>query len=281
MAENLHKILIVDDEEHIRESGGRVLRRRLKADISTVSDGLDAIKMIQTINYSLVLLDLNIPGCNGWTVLSEVRRLNKEVKILIITGFLDLTEEHQLIVKRETSGLLHKDGNIQTLVKKIAEILGEDIVLDSINLKPDNLKGRPEAREIVHALNGVVGSVRISCDEYFYLKEHGQFNNLPIEKSALFSLDSIRGTIFDPLKKESIWEQVAEDRVMLKQGVAKKIEDIFPFLSTNDANKFKDMVSEAKSRAKDDQIVYLETILEDTIDNNKRAYKIIEKIRTL
>ena len=73
------KILIVDDEEHIIE----LLKFNLLNagyDVFTANDGIDAVKIAKAEKPSLLLLDLMLPGMDGFDVCKEIKR-NNEMKI--------------------------------------------------------------------------------------------------------------------------------------------------------------------------------------------------------
>ncbi len=177
MDNNSKKILIVDDEPAMREAGARMLQRRLRAHISTCDNGQDAIAFTKSNPFDLILLDLSIPIRNGWEVIEEIRKFNMDVLIYVVTGKPQFSSEEQLIINSKTSGAYHKPVKIEILVERIAELLGQEIAIDPVCIKAEELRGRPEAREIVHSLNGIHGSIRICCEEYFYLLEHGLFDN--------------------------------------------------------------------------------------------------------
>ena len=185
MIKNYRKILIVEDEPIMRDVGERILRRRLSTNIMTVDNGFDAIRTAKTIAYDLILLDLNIPVCDGWEVLDEIRKFSK-VKILLVSGAdKDLCTPDQINkIDTLTSGLIHKPFDITKLILEIAAALGEDISQDPGCPETDNLKERPEAMEIVHDLNDIHATMRISCEGYFYSKEHGYFTNKAQDKKA-------------------------------------------------------------------------------------------------
>ena len=128
MIKNYRKILIVEDEPIMRDVGERILRRRLSTNIMTVDNGFDAIRTAKTIAYDLILLDLNIPVCDGWEVLDEIRKFSK-VKILLVSGAdKDLCTPDQINkIDTLTSGLIHKPFDITKLILEIAAALGEDI----------------------------------------------------------------------------------------------------------------------------------------------------------
>ncbi len=78
-------ILIVDDEPGVRES----LKMLLKStyDIYTASDGEEALRIIKERRIHLVTLDLNMPKLSGIETLREIRKIDKEVPVIIITGY--------------------------------------------------------------------------------------------------------------------------------------------------------------------------------------------------
>ena len=78
-------ILIVDDEFGVRES----LRMILKPFYSlyTVPDGKEALKFIQEREIDVITLDLKMPGLSGIETLREIRKMNKDIDIIIITAY--------------------------------------------------------------------------------------------------------------------------------------------------------------------------------------------------
>jgi len=186
MDNNPLRILIVDDESTIRDVGRRFLRRRLHANIMAVENGHDAISKSKINNYHLILLDLNIPGPSGWEVLNEIRKVNNTVKILLVSAFDEksFTPEQINKVNTLTSGFIQKPFNLTALIEKIVAVLGESVLTNLASLDPENLKGRPEAQDIVHDLNDLHGTIRISCEEYFYSKERGYFKEKTDDKKV-------------------------------------------------------------------------------------------------
>lgn len=82
-----HKILIADDEAPIQQ----VLAKTFSADeyeILGARDGIDALRVAQTLEPSVILLDINMPGKNGWDVLRALRSHSstRAIPILVLTG---------------------------------------------------------------------------------------------------------------------------------------------------------------------------------------------------
>ena len=78
-------ILIVDDELGVRES----LRILLKPyyEIYTAPDGEAALNIIKKRKINLITLDLNMPKLSGIETLREIRKFDREVPVIIITGY--------------------------------------------------------------------------------------------------------------------------------------------------------------------------------------------------
>lgn len=79
-------ILVVDDEPCVRETLAEFVvilaHRAVKAD-----GGRAALAAIAAENFDLVLLDLSMPGMNGWEVAKEIRRSQPHAKIVLTTGY--------------------------------------------------------------------------------------------------------------------------------------------------------------------------------------------------
>ncbi len=78
-------VLIVDDEFGVRES----LRILLKYyyEICTAKDGEEALKVVKERKIDLITLDLNMPKLSGIETLREIRKMDGEVPVIIITGY--------------------------------------------------------------------------------------------------------------------------------------------------------------------------------------------------
>jgi DNA-binding NtrC family response regulator len=79
-------ILIVDDEPIVRES----IRDWLKDagyNVATAETGEEALEMIKKQDFSVVVLDIRLPGQTGISVLKQVKALKPEIKSIIITAY--------------------------------------------------------------------------------------------------------------------------------------------------------------------------------------------------
>ncbi|MFP4039326.1 MAG: response regulator [Desulfosudaceae bacterium] len=81
------KILVVDDEKDIREGCVRVLRRVKDCEVQAASNGKEGLDLIEEDSFSIVLLDLKMPGIDGMDVLREIQDREEDILVIIITGF--------------------------------------------------------------------------------------------------------------------------------------------------------------------------------------------------
>ncbi len=117
----MKKILVCDDEESIR----LLLREALKNDyeVSEASDGREAVKLVTTQPFDLLITDIKMPGTHGFEAIERIRERNKEIPIIICSAYRLLQDD--IIVK--TSGIayfLTKPINIEELKTKVFELIG-------------------------------------------------------------------------------------------------------------------------------------------------------------
>ena len=83
-----HRVLIVDDEERIRLVLARILRARgITADAA--ADGADAVARTVSGSYDLVILDLLMPGQDGFSALREIMRQRPDQAVLVLSCLSD------------------------------------------------------------------------------------------------------------------------------------------------------------------------------------------------
>jgi len=80
------RILVIDDDESIRKSFSLALEDT-EYQVDTVESGEKGIEMRQKNGYDLIFLDLKMPGLNGVETLRELRKIDKDVPVYIVTAF--------------------------------------------------------------------------------------------------------------------------------------------------------------------------------------------------
>ena len=89
-------ILIVDDEFGVRESFRQILKPY--HEIYTASDGEEALNIIKEQKIHLITLDLNMPKLSGIETLRQIRKIDGEVPIVIITGYGTQQDEEEALL---------------------------------------------------------------------------------------------------------------------------------------------------------------------------------------
>jgi len=124
------RILVMDDEEHIRELTSRYLER-LGFDVCVASDGNEAIAIYegarnQGIPFSAVVTDLTVPGgMGGVELVAKLRERDPDIKAIVSSGYSD---DPAMSRHREYgfSGVLAKPYRMQELGKALAAVLGSE-----------------------------------------------------------------------------------------------------------------------------------------------------------
>jgi DNA-binding NtrC family response regulator len=80
------KILIVDDEERFRLTLGKRLAERGLDVGATVGTGTAALEEIREKTYDVVVLDVKMPGMDGIQTLGEIKKINPQIEVLLLTG---------------------------------------------------------------------------------------------------------------------------------------------------------------------------------------------------
>lgn len=85
---DMNKVLIVDDIKENIDSLSEMIKD-MNVDVKTANGGKEAIEMIDTFTPSIILLDLMMPGVNGWDVIDHVReKYDKTQMVIIVVSLL-------------------------------------------------------------------------------------------------------------------------------------------------------------------------------------------------
>ena len=113
-------VLLADDEESLRALGARMLEM-LGFTVLTASDGREALGIYQKRwkEIDLVLLDLTMPHMDGAQTFGELRRINPDVQVILVSGYSQEDVAARFAGKR-LAGVLQKPyplSNLQELLK--------------------------------------------------------------------------------------------------------------------------------------------------------------------
>ncbi len=86
------RLLVIEDERALCETIVRSLRR-LAYSVDYCYDGNRAMELLGVERYDLVLLDLNLPGADGMTVLKTLRQTDRETRVLILSARSEVADK--------------------------------------------------------------------------------------------------------------------------------------------------------------------------------------------
>lgn len=144
------KILIVDDEDHIRE----LLKFNLEKNgyvVYMANNGLNGLKLAREKQVDLILLDLMLPGMDGFEVCKEIRRDNiiSNVPIIMLTA---KSEEIDKILGLELGAddYITKPFSIRELSARIKALLRRsNVKYDNEILRFGNITLNLQTREVL------------------------------------------------------------------------------------------------------------------------------------
>ncbi len=118
-----YRLLVVDDEESIRQVFTRVLRRS-GYEVETVADGETALKHILQHDYDLVLCDINIPNLSGDQIYAELAQKKPDMlpRLLFITGD---THSHRIqqFISKVDNPFLAKPFDLDDFLRAVQQAL--------------------------------------------------------------------------------------------------------------------------------------------------------------
>ena len=123
MAESSTRLLIIDDGPRTREMYSLLLRKR-GHEVETAADGRSGIDMVQSFHPDAVLLDVGMPGLNGFDTCAQIRALasGKNIALIAVTGWA----QHEVQQRAEEAGfdgILVKPAGAQDILQLVGTLL--------------------------------------------------------------------------------------------------------------------------------------------------------------
>jgi two-component system, OmpR family, copper resistance phosphate regulon response regulator CusR len=79
------KILLVEDEKKIAESLKKGLTEQ-HYHVEVAYDGIIGKKLFETFPFDLIILDINLPGMNGYDLCREIRKKSEQIPVIMLTA---------------------------------------------------------------------------------------------------------------------------------------------------------------------------------------------------
>jgi two-component system, NarL family, response regulator LiaR len=123
------RILIADDHPIVREGlRGLIGMKEGMEVVGEAEDGNEAVRKCRVLKPDLVLMDLIMPHKGGLEAIKEIKLENKEVKILVLSSFIE-DDKLKMAIDAGAQGYLLKDSSPHELFRAIHDVLHGELAL--------------------------------------------------------------------------------------------------------------------------------------------------------
>jgi DNA-binding response OmpR family regulator len=140
-AKSPQRILVVDDEPHIRELNARALAFS-GYHVITVEDGALAWDALQHSHYDLLITDHNMPRLTGIELVKKLHAARMAVPVIMVTGALP-TEELKQHPELQIDATLLKPFTTDELLGTVRQVLRVTYSVSRQNERPPNWRSQP------------------------------------------------------------------------------------------------------------------------------------------
>ena len=116
-----HRILVADDEELIRHLLAEILTGE-GYDVVLAGDGEEAIKLLSSGAFDLIITDSNMPGVGGLEVVAAAKRIDPSCPVIVISGH-PYTEGKMRLVSRPRVEHISKPFGVGLIRGRVAKLL--------------------------------------------------------------------------------------------------------------------------------------------------------------
>jgi two-component system, OmpR family, response regulator ChvI len=118
-----HRVMIVDDEQDITIIFKIGLEKN-EFIVTTFNDPLEALSKFRAGTYDLLILDIRMPGMNGFKLYQKIRDMDNKVKVCFLTAFDEYLEEFKTTFPflDEVKCYLKKPITVHDLIKRLLDL---------------------------------------------------------------------------------------------------------------------------------------------------------------
>ncbi len=168
------RVLITDDHPIVRRGLRQIVACETDMNVTEAENGAEALRLIDTAEFNVVLLDLSMPGMSGLEVLSQIRTRRPQLPVLVLSAHPE-AEFAVRIIKAGASGYLNKHLAPEELVTAIRRVVSgrkyigaevAELIADSLGKDEDETHAALSDREFqVMSLIGAGKTVSEIADE--------------------------------------------------------------------------------------------------------------------
>jgi len=208
------QILVVDDERRIVDNISLCLKRE-GFQTTGAYDGDEAVKIFEQQKFDLVLLDVSMPGMNGYEVMEHIFSIDEDVSVIIITGNASV-ESAIRALKIGAWDYLKKPFEYADLIKTVKNALSKKKLI--ADKKAVSARLEASERQYEYMVNN-------SPDLIFTLDQKGCFTfvNHQFDRVLGFSSKDLIGTCFEDIIHEGDLSKI--DRLTRFEKYEQQIND--------------------------------------------------------
>lgn len=247
--DNEYKILVVDDEIGILDTLS-VFLKKSGYQFTGVTDPLEAIELVKREHFDMMILDFIMTPIHGDQVVEEIRKFNKELYILLLTGHKDLVPPLETIKRLDIQGYCEKSDKPDQLILLIES--GMKAIAQMQLIKDINIKLQDTYNALEQAYLETIQTLRFSVEaKDSYTRGHsdrvseysvliGKYLNLPESDLKLLKI----GGLFHDIGKIGIPDSILLKETKLTNDEYSEIKN-HPTIGAHilsNASIFKDMI---------------------------------------
>jgi two-component system chemotaxis response regulator CheY len=116
------KVLLVDDEAHIRKFVALILKQLGVTAIVEASNGAEAVEIYQREKPDLVLLDVNMPVLDGMQTLRQLNALDPDCIVIMLTSLANRQTVEEAM-EHGAASYIRKDTPKEEILKSLSETI--------------------------------------------------------------------------------------------------------------------------------------------------------------
>ncbi|WP_028609387.1 response regulator transcription factor [Paenibacillus harenae] len=128
------RILLVDDHPSVGEGTKTMIEQDAEMKVSVVLSAIEALEVVQTEQFDLILCDLNMPGISGLELTRRLIQQDPERKVIIYSGY-EIGSHFNLLIESGVSGFISKTVSREQLHNAIRSAMRGDAVIPISLLK--------------------------------------------------------------------------------------------------------------------------------------------------
>ncbi len=156
------KILIADDEKDYRDILVRILESK-NLSVEVAGDGAEAFARLCAERFDTLVTDVRMPKMNGFDLMKNVRQIQPDLPVIIVTAFADLELAIESL-NLGADGLFTKPFDVENLYSKINQCLMKRQLSETLLQSSKMFSLGELTTAIVHELRNVLLGINLSAD---------------------------------------------------------------------------------------------------------------------